>query len=68
MEFEFRLIELLVGRMNLLQPQPEREELVNEIISLTLSSGEFPQLKGYFDHSDERIGRRIWRSAKRLFR
>jgi flagellar protein FlaI len=54
-DFQFRLISWLSGKMNLLQPQPEREDLVNEAIFTTLSSGEFHKLKAYFEKDEERI-------------
>ncbi len=34
MDLEFRLIDELIGKMNLLQPQKEREEFVNAIRGL----------------------------------
>jgi flagellar protein FlaI len=44
-KLEFRLIEGLQGRMNLLQPQKEREENVREVLAKVLLGGEFAELK-----------------------
>ena len=44
-KLEFRIIEGLQGRMNLLQPQKEREENVREVLAAVLAGGEFTELK-----------------------
>ncbi len=54
MELEFRLVELMSGKMNLLQPQEEREELVGKTLSEVLNNNEFPSLKQEFDSPENR--------------
>ncbi|HBR13979.1 MAG TPA: hypothetical protein DD723_00335 [Candidatus Omnitrophica bacterium] len=55
MELEFRLVELMLGKMILLQPQKEREDLVAYTLSKVLSNGEFSSLKPYLDDAEGRI-------------
>ena len=55
MELEFRLIKSLAGKMNLLNTQAEREELVNEALKELLGNGEFPKWKTELEHPQARI-------------
>lgn len=55
LDFEFRLIDLLLGKMNLLQPQNEREDLVSDTIIMAIGGGEFPKLKNYFEDEENKI-------------
>ena len=56
MDLEFRLIECLMGKMNLLQPRTDREALVEEALSQLFARKEFPEIKSHFDISENRIG------------
>ncbi len=53
--FEYRLVDELLGKMNLLQAPVEREELVSEAIQQLLLKGEFPDFKEYLNRSENRI-------------
>lgn len=44
-ELESRITDLIKGRLNLLQPQNEREVLVEDILKTLFEEGEFPELK-----------------------
>ena len=54
-KLEFRLVELLQTKMNLLQPQDEREALVEGTLNHLFSRGEFADLKSAFDDITFRI-------------
>ena len=43
MDLEFRLIECLMGKMNLLQPRTDREALVEEALRQLFARKEFPE-------------------------
>lgn len=53
-DLEYRLCEVLAGRMNLLQPQDEREALISEGINSLFEKGEFPVLKDFFSQGDNK--------------
>lgn len=55
LSFEYRLAEELTGKMNLLQDQTERENLVSETIQQILSKGEFGQIKDYLHQDENRL-------------
>jgi archaeal flagellar protein FlaI len=52
---EFRLCELLQGKLNLLQDQTEREELISQALQAIMLSGEFPLLKEKLHSVEERV-------------
>jgi len=52
--FENRLVDLMLGKMNLLQPHVEREAVVEEALNEVLKSNEFSGLKKEFDNSEKR--------------
>src|SRR5262245_22404164 len=54
-DLEFRLIDELMGRLNLLQPQKEREECVNMGLEQIFRNGEFATLRTQLSGKDERI-------------
>ncbi len=54
-DLAFCLIDKLCGRMALLQPQKERELLVEEILTGVLSSGKFAPLKPELDDPERRL-------------
>jgi len=54
-ELEFHLVDLLKGKMNLLQPPDEREELVKDTLQQVLDGNEFPELKGDLENEEQRI-------------
>ena len=54
-DLAFRLIEKLYGRMSLLQPQKEREQMVEEALAGVLASGEFAQFKPEFENTERRL-------------
>ncbi len=54
MDFEFKLVANLSGKMNLLQPQEDREQIVDETLDSTLDQG-FPVLKVKFQDPKERV-------------
>jgi len=54
-ELEFKLVERLVGRMNLLQPQNEREILVEEALSEIFRRGEFSEFKEALENTEARL-------------
>ncbi|MBI5150892.1 MAG: CpaF family protein [Candidatus Omnitrophica bacterium] len=54
-ELEFRLIEALYGKMSLLQPQKEREQMVAEALGGVLSNGEFGELKQDLQNEETRV-------------
>ena len=51
----FHLIDKLCGRMSLLQPQKDREQLVGEVLTGVLANGEFAQLKHELDNAECRL-------------
>ncbi|HLF17515.1 MAG TPA: ATPase, T2SS/T4P/T4SS family [Candidatus Omnitrophota bacterium] len=53
MDLEFRLIDELHGKLNLLQPQKEREEFVDSALSEVLRRGEFKHFKDRFSTPEE---------------
>lgn len=55
MDLEFRLAEALSGKMNLLQSQDEREELVGEALKEIFGKGGFPELKKELETEERRI-------------
>ncbi|MBN1869003.1 MAG: CpaF family protein [Candidatus Omnitrophica bacterium] len=54
-ELEFRLIDFLKGRMNLLQPPKEREEMVHGALKKIIEKGEFPELAAELQNEHARI-------------
>jgi flagellar protein FlaI len=52
---EMALIEQMLGKMSLLQPQQEREELVIKTLSKVLILDDFADLRLFFDNKEERI-------------
>lgn len=54
LNLEVRIVELVKGKMNLLQPQLEREELVNDALLKILAKDEFPILKKRIEDVNER--------------
>jgi archaeal flagellar protein FlaI len=55
LDLEFRLVELMNGKMNLLQPQNEREALVESALSEILRNEEFPDLKKQLESPEDRM-------------
>ena len=49
------MIQALAGKMNLLNTQAEREELVEEELKGILSNGEFPKLKAELEGEEARV-------------
>lgn len=54
-ELELRLIAVLSGKMNLLQPPDEREDMVKTALTQILEQGEFSELKLEFENEEKRI-------------
>lgn len=54
-KLELRLVEILTGKMNLLQPQKEREQLVEFGLSEAFKNGEFPALKEELSDEECRV-------------
>lgn len=54
-DLAFHLIDKLCGRMSLLQPQKDREHLVDEVLTAVLSGGEFARLKPELDNTQQRL-------------
>ncbi|MBI5416116.1 MAG: type II/IV secretion system ATPase subunit, partial [Candidatus Omnitrophica bacterium] len=54
-DLEFRLVEALCGRMSLLQPQKEREQMVEEALGGILAVGEFGELKQDLQNEETRV-------------
>jgi flagellar protein FlaI len=54
-DLESRLIDLLQGRMNLLQPQDEREDLVDQVLIDALQEEDFQPLKPELENTENRI-------------
>ncbi len=54
-ELEFKLIKFLTGRMNLLQPQDEREALVEEALTEVFRKGEFLECKELLENTKNRL-------------
>ncbi len=54
-ELEFRLIDILKGKMNLLQPTNEREVVVEEGLEEVFAKGEFPEIKAEFEDEEARV-------------
>ncbi len=54
-ELEFRLTDVLKGKMNLLQPPDEREAAVDVALNEILDDGEFPKFKAEFENEASRI-------------
>ncbi len=55
LDLEFRLIEALYGKMSLLQPQKEREQLIVDALNGVLSNGEFGELKHDLENEETRV-------------
>ncbi len=55
MDLEFRLVELMLGGMNLLQPQKDREEFVEFTLQKLFKDGEFQEFKLNFENLEYRI-------------
>ncbi len=54
-DLAFCLVDKLGGRMALLQPQKERELLVDEVLTGVLSNGAFAHLKPGLDNTERRL-------------
>jgi len=54
-KIESKIMEMLSGRMNLLQSENEREEIINEALTRILKAGEFPDIKDYLESPQQRI-------------
>lgn len=54
-DLAFSLIDKLHGRMSLLQPQKEREQLVEEVLSAALSGSDFAALKLELEDTEQRL-------------
>ncbi len=54
LDLDIALIEKMQGKMRLLQPQAEREDLVERTLVEILNAGSFPKLKEKYRHSAER--------------
>ncbi|MCD4780051.1 MAG: Flp pilus assembly complex ATPase component TadA [Candidatus Omnitrophica bacterium] len=54
-DLESRLIDMLQGRMNLLQPQDEREELVDQFLIHALEEENFRSMKTELENAENRI-------------
>ena len=54
-DLEFRLIDFLKGKMNLLQPPAEREEMVHGALKRILEKDEFPELKNELESAHARV-------------
>ena len=54
-KLEYRVIEALTGKMNLLHTTQEREELVEEALKKIFDKNEFPLLKKELDEKEARI-------------
>lgn len=52
---EFRLLEALYGKMSLLQPQKEREQLVIDALKVVLANGEFAEFKHDLENDEARV-------------
>ncbi len=53
---EFKLVELLLGQMNLLQPQKDREELVECTLREVLKDSEFDEVRLKFENKEYKMG------------
>ncbi|VAX35797.1 Type II/IV secretion system ATP hydrolase TadA/VirB11/CpaF, TadA subfamily [hydrothermal vent metagenome] len=53
-DLEFKLVEQLYGKMRILQPQEEREEVVQKGLSIVLENEEFSEFKNTFDDTEKR--------------
>jgi len=53
-DVEFRLVEMMLGKMNLLLPQAEREEMVQKAISEIQTNGGFGEVADVFENPDTR--------------
>lgn len=51
----FRLVDKLAGRMSLLQPQKEREQLVADALKGVLANGEFAALKPELENTERHL-------------
>ncbi|OGX36889.1 MAG: hypothetical protein A3G91_01540 [Omnitrophica WOR_2 bacterium RIFCSPLOWO2_12_FULL_50_9] len=54
-DLEFRLVEAMQGKLHLLQPQKEREEVVGYALTTLLENGEFTGFKNEFTHAETRV-------------
>ena len=54
-KFNVRLVEMLDGKLNLLQPREEREEIVVLVLKKLLESDEFPKAASHFKESADHI-------------
>jgi len=54
-ELEFYLIDFLKGKMNLLQPPDEREEMVKDALKQVLDQGKFDDLKAEFENEEKKF-------------
>ena len=55
MDLEFKLVDLMLGKMNLLQPQNEREEVVTDALAEIFKGSEFEEFKQEFANSESRM-------------
>lgn len=54
-KLEHRIVEMLRGQINLLQPQDEKEHLVKTALNKIFQNNEFPELKEVLSRSEEQI-------------
>lgn len=54
-KLEHRIVDMLRGQINLLQPQDEKEYLVSKSMDKILENNEFPELKEILTKTEERI-------------
>ncbi|MCB9747975.1 MAG: CpaF family protein [Candidatus Omnitrophica bacterium] len=55
LSLESRLVNLMLGKMNLMQDQQEREGMVLKYLEAILKKGEFSEFKVYFDSEENKI-------------
>ncbi len=55
LDLEFRLVDMLRGQLNLLQPQEEKEVLVEKQLDKIFKNKEFPELAEILEDQNERI-------------
>lgn len=55
MDLEFRLVDYLTGKMQLLQEMDEREELIEEALDAIFRNNEFPEVKMALEDEERRV-------------
>ncbi|MBP9854067.1 MAG: CpaF family protein [Candidatus Omnitrophica bacterium] len=54
-KLEFKIVDMLQGQVNLLQPQNEKEQLVSKALTTIFENNEFSELKEILSRPEERI-------------